>query len=62
MLFLFVLNRSALKDPPPAATSDPELAKVDGLFTVSWTRGADAYVLAGSDEPQFAEKYMLPSA
>jgi len=60
MLFLFVLKRAALKDPPPAAGSDPELAQVDGLFTASWTSGADAYVLAGSDEPQFAEKYVKP--
>lgn len=60
MLFLFVLKRSALKDPPPAAGSGPDVAQVDGLFTASWTRGADAYVLAGSDEPQFADKYVKP--
>jgi uncharacterized membrane protein YbaN (DUF454 family) len=57
MLFLFVVKRSALKDPPPLATSEAELAKVDGLMTASWTRGDDAYVLAGAEEPRFAEKY-----
>ena len=58
MLFLFVLKTSALKDPPPKGSSGAELAQVDGLFTASWTRGDDAYVLAGSDEPSFAEKYV----
>jgi len=59
MLFLFVMNRSALKDPPPARTSEAQLAKVDGLMTASWTQGDQAYVLAGAEEPKFAEKYVV---
>jgi hypothetical protein len=58
MLFLFVMKRAALKDPPPPATSEAELAKVDGLMTASWSRGDDSYVLAGAEEPLFAEKYL----
>jgi len=57
-LFLFVLKRSAVKDPPPAPTSHADLAQVDGLMTASWTEGSDTYVLAGPAEPNFAEKYL----
>jgi hypothetical protein len=58
MLFLFVLKRSAVKDPPPENASKAELAPLEGLLTASWTRGDDTYVLAGPDEASFAEKYL----
>jgi hypothetical protein len=54
MLFLFVMRRDALKDPPP---SEPQLAKVSIKMTASWSRGDKTYVLAGSDEPGFGSKY-----
>jgi hypothetical protein len=54
MLFLFVLNRSAVSDPPPAT---PQVAKTNDLQTVSWTRGDKTYVLAGPEEPDFLQKY-----
>lgn len=57
MLFLFVMKRSALKDPPPNA-SNAEQEKVEGLMTASWSRGDNAYLLAGADEPGFAQKYV----
>ena len=57
-LFLFVMKRSALKDPPPPLSSKAELAPVDGLTTASWTQGDDTYVLAGPQEPGFPEKYL----
>jgi len=59
MLFLFVMKRSGVKDPPPP----PEKAQVepvDGLLTASWSRGDDLYVLAGPKEPGFPEKYLGP--
>ena len=55
MLFLFVLKRSALKDPPPET---PQLAKVNQLVTASWSRGDNIYVLAGPEEADFAGKYL----
>jgi len=58
MLFLFVLKRSAVKDPPPENASQAKLAQVDGLLTASWTHGDDAYVLAGPEEVRFVEKYL----
>jgi uncharacterized membrane protein YbaN (DUF454 family) len=58
MLFLFVMKRGALKDPPPATPTGAELAKVNGLMTASWSRGEDTYVLAGPEEPDFAQKYV----
>jgi uncharacterized membrane protein YbaN (DUF454 family) len=55
MLFLFVMKRSALKDPP---AETPQVSKVTELQTVSWTRGEYTYVLAGPEEPQFLRKYL----
>ena len=55
MLFLFVLKRSALKDPPPEA---PQVSKVSQMVTVSWTHGDNTYVLAGPEEAGFVQKYL----
>jgi hypothetical protein len=58
MLFLFVMKRQAIKDPPP---TDPKLAKTDLLMTASWSQGDNTYVLAGPEEPglaEFARKYL----
>lgn len=56
MLFLFIMKRSAVKDPPPES---PRLAKVNELITASWTHGEETYVLAGPQEPEFAQKYLV---
>jgi len=58
-LFLFVMKRSALKDPPAQNAQAASLAQVDGLMTASWTNGADTYLLAGPAEPDFARKYLF---
>jgi hypothetical protein len=46
MLFLFVVNRGAVKEPPPPT---PHLEKVNKLQTASWTQGEWAYLLAGPE-------------
>ncbi len=55
MLFLFVINRNAVKDPPPET---PVPGTSHDLATVSWTKGDKTYVLAGPQEPNFAKKYL----
>ena len=55
MLFLFVMKRSALKDPP---AETPQVSKVTELQMVSWTQGGYTCVLAGPEEPQFLRKYL----
>ena len=55
MLFLFVMKRSAVKDPPPET---PQLTKVRQMLAASWTRGDNTYVLAGPEEADFAKKYL----
>jgi hypothetical protein len=55
MLYLFVMDRAAVKDAPPPT---PELARVNKLVTVSWSAGDRAYVLAGPEEADFARKYL----
>ena len=55
MLFLFVMKRSAVKDPPPET---PQLAKVRQMLAASWTHGDNSYVLAGPEEADFLKKYL----
>ena len=55
MLLLFVMKRSAVKDPPPGT---PQLAKVRQMLTASWTQGDNTYVLAGPEEADFVKKYL----
>lgn len=55
MLFLFVMKRSGVEDPP---AEKPQLAKVTELQTASWTRGEYVYLLAGPEDPQFLHKYL----
>ena len=55
MLFLFVMQRAAIKDPPPA---QPKLAKVSDLMTASWSQNEKTYLLLGQEETDFARKYL----
>jgi len=55
MLFLFVMKRSAVADPPPET---PQLAKVRQMLTASWSHGDNTYVLAGPEETDFVKKYL----
>jgi len=59
MMFLFVMKRDAVKDPPPA--QNPQLSIVHNYLTASWTRGDNSYVLAGQGEQDlqtFAKRYL----
>jgi hypothetical protein len=55
MLYLFVLNRAGVKDPP---SSSPVTAKISKLLTVSWSDQSRSYLLVGPEEPGFLEKYV----
>jgi hypothetical protein len=55
MLFLFVMERTAVKDPPAEI---PRRARVSEYAAVSWSSGNKAYVLAGPEEPDFDRKYL----
>ena len=55
MLYLFVMDRSAVNDPP---TATPRVTRVNRVLTASWTRGDKTYVLAGPEEADFPRKYL----
>jgi hypothetical protein len=55
MLFLFVMKRSGVKDPP---TGTPQLTPVNELTAASWTEGDKTYVLAGHEEADALRKYL----
>lgn len=54
MLFLFVVDRGALKGEPERV---PELQRINRFQTASWSDNAHLYVLAGPDDPAFLRKY-----
>lgn len=53
-VWLFILDRSNLKDPPSAAPSE---TRISTLMTASWSQGDKIYVVAGPPEPGFTKKY-----
>ncbi len=54
MLFLFVMNRTAVKDPPGCA---PSIQQISSQTVLGWSEGDKAYVLAGPEEADFLKKY-----
>lgn len=55
MLFLFVMERSAVKDPPSEKAA---LEKINRLTAASWTDGDKTYLLAGPSDANFLKKYL----
>jgi uncharacterized membrane protein YbaN (DUF454 family) len=58
MVFLFVIKRAGIKDPPP---STPKLETVNKYMAASWTSGDKTYVLAGPKEAgqqEFLKRYL----
>ena len=55
-LFLFVIDRSALPDPPPGST--PQFAHVGPMTTASWTLDDNAYVLASKSNEDYLRKFL----
>jgi hypothetical protein len=54
MLFLFVVDRSAVQPAPPGT---PEFLRVNKLMTASWTQGERTYVLAGHGAKETLQRY-----
>lgn len=57
MLFLFVMDQSALQDPP---ANTPQLEKVKKLATASWSDNGKTYLLAGPADKGPLLQYLGP--
>ena len=55
-LFLFIIDRSALPDPPSG--QKPQFARVGAMTTASWTLGDNAYVLASKGSEDDLRKFL----
>ncbi|MGD0743924.1 MAG: hypothetical protein ABSA45_02105 [Verrucomicrobiota bacterium] len=55
-LWLFVIDRAAVKDAPPADSR--QVARVNGLTTVTWTQGDKLYVLGAEGDEQTLQQYL----
>ena len=54
-LWLFVVDKSVLPDPPP---DKPEFLPVADLMTASWTDGGKVFVLAAAGSSKDLQKYL----
>ena len=55
-LFLFVIDRSALRDAPRPGKSDA--MQVNKLMTVTWSEDGKTYILAGYGDEQFIRGFL----
>lgn len=55
-LWLFVVDRAAVKNPP--GTSTPQFVKVSRLITATWTSGDKLYLLGVAGDEQEIQKYL----
>jgi hypothetical protein len=55
MVFLFVMKKAAVKDPPP---QQPKETSTGNLIAASWSKGDNSYLLLGSAEPGFPQRYL----
>lgn len=55
-LWLFVINRAALPDPPPEGT--PRTARVNQLATASWSADGKTYILAAKADQLDLKEYL----
>lgn len=55
-LWLFVVDRTTVKDAPTITT--PEFDKVNGLTTVAWTQGNNLYLLGAKSDEDTLKKFL----
>ena len=55
-LYLFVVERSELKNPPPLGA--PQISKVNKIITASWSAGGRTYLLAAKGDENFIRKFL----
>jgi hypothetical protein len=56
ILYLFVIDRSAVSDPPPA--SPPQYAQIRKLVSASWSHEGRVYILAASGKEEFLRQFL----
>lgn len=56
ILYVFVIDRSAVSDPPPA--SPPQYARIRKLMSASWSHEGRIYILAASGEEEFLRQFL----
>lgn len=55
-LFLFIIDRSALPDPPPGSSA--QFSRAGPMTTASWTLGDRVYVLASKGDEDYLRKFL----
>jgi len=55
-LWLLVVDQTAVKDPPTAAS--PTFTMINGLITATWTQNGKLYFLAAQGDERTIQKYL----
>ena len=55
-LWLFVVDRTTIKDAP--TITSPQFNKVNGLMTVTWTQGNNLYLLGAQSDEETLKKFL----
>jgi len=55
-LWLFVVDRTTIKDAP--IITSPQFNKVNGLMTVAWTQGNNLYLLGAQSDEETLKKFL----
>lgn len=56
ILYLFVVDRSAVSDPPPAGP--PRFVRIRKLLSASWSEENRVYILAAGGEEEFLRRFL----
>jgi uncharacterized membrane protein YbaN (DUF454 family) len=56
LVWLFVIDRTALSDPPP--TSQTQFEPVGKLMTAAWTQNGKTYLLAGIGDKSLIQRFL----
>ena len=56
ILYLFVVDRSAVPDPPP--TGSPQFVRIRKLMSASWSHENRVYILAASGEEDLLRRFL----
>jgi len=54
MVYLFVMRKQVVPDPPPSL---PAVEKLKGLKAASWSSGANSYILLAPEEENLEQNY-----
>jgi hypothetical protein len=57
-LYLFIIDRADLSDPPGPSRNQPQFATIGRFATAGWSEGGKTYLLAGPGDEKFLRRFL----